>query len=191
MLMKITKINNMKIIVGLGNPGTQYERTRHNAGWIFLDAIIGEDGWQLNKKFNALIKESGANIFIKPLTFMNESGQSVQKIMNYYGLLSKNLGIFSKKDEDLNNCLTVIQDDLDLNFGSYKIATDSGSAGHRGIASIIKCLRTQKFKRLRLGIKNELLRTHIPPEKFVLQPFSGAELEALKKLALDYPLENL
>lgn len=181
----------MKIIVGLGNPGNQYERTRHNAGWLFLDTIIGADGWQKNKKFNALIKESGDNIFIKPLTFMNESGQSIQKIMNYYGLLSKNLGIFSKKDEDLNSCLTVIQDDLDLNFGTYKIATDSGSAGHRGIASIIKCLKTKKFKRLRLGIKNELLRTHIPPEKFVLQPFSKEELETLAKLAAEYPIAEL
>jgi PTH1 family peptidyl-tRNA hydrolase len=181
----------MKIIVGLGNPGNQYERTRHNAGWIFLDNLVGADNWQTNKKFNALIKEVDGLIFVKPLTFMNESGQSVQKILNYYGLLSKNLGIFSKKDEDLNDCLTIIQDDLDLDMGICKIATDSGSAGHRGIASIIKHLKTQKFKRLRLGIKNELLRTHIPAEKFVLQPFGKEELESIKATANKYSSTDL
>lgn len=181
----------MKIVVGLGNPGNQYEHTRHNAGWIFLDVLIGPDNWKINKRFNALLKEEGGVVFVKPLTYMNESGLSVQKILNYYGLLSKNFGIFSKKDEDLNDCLVVVQDDLDLNFGTIKISTDSGSAGHRGIASIIKHLKTQKFKRLRLGIKNELLRTHIPPEKFVLQSFSKPELESLKELVANYSVAEL
>jgi len=181
----------MKIVVGLGNPGNQYEHTRHNAGWIFLDTLIGSDNWKINKKFNALLKESNGTIFVKPLTYMNESGVSVQKILNYYGLISKNLVIFSKKNEDLNDCLTVIQDDLDLDLGIVKIATDSGSAGHRGIASIIKHLKTQKFKRLRLGVKNELLRTHIPPEKFVLQSFSKPELESLKEIASNYLVSAL
>jgi len=181
----------MKIIVALGNPGNQYERTRHNAGWIFLDNLIGADGWQTNKKFNALIKELDGLMFVKPLTFMNESGQSVQKVLNYYGLIPKNLGIFSKKSEDFNDRLTVIQDDLDLDLGVCKIATDSGSAGHRGIASIIQYLKTQKFKRLRLGIKNELLRARIPAEKFVLQPFTKDELETIKTLASHYPISDL
>ncbi|QQG52367.1 MAG: aminoacyl-tRNA hydrolase [Candidatus Falkowbacteria bacterium] len=181
----------MKIIIGLGNPGNQYERTRHNAGWIFLDNLIGADGWQTNKKFNALTKEAAGLIFVKPLTFMNESGQSVQKVLNYYGLIPKKLGVFSKKNEDLNYCLTVIQDDLDLDIGVCKIATDSGSAGHRGIASIIQYLKTQKFKRLRLGIKNELLRTHIPAEKFVLQPFGREELEKIKNIADQYTAADL
>lgn len=181
----------MKIIVGLGNPGNQYERTRHNAGWIFLDILIGADGWQSNKKFNALVKEANGLTFVKPLTFMNESGQSVQKILNFYGLIPKSLGIFSKKSGDFNDCLTVIQDDLDLELGTCKIATDSGSAGHRGIASIIQYLKTQKFKRLRLGIKNDLLRTQIPAEKFVLQPFGKDELETIKALASRYPISDL
>jgi PTH1 family peptidyl-tRNA hydrolase len=181
----------MKIIIGLGNPGNQYERTRHNAGWIFLDSLIGADGWQTNKKFNALTKEVGGLIFVKPLTFMNESGQSVQKILNFYGLIPKSLGFFSKKDKDFNDCLTVVQDDLDLDLGVCKVATDSGSAGHRGIASIIQYLKTQKFKRLRLGIKNELLRTQIPAEKFVLQPFSKDELETIKTLAGKYSASDL
>jgi PTH1 family peptidyl-tRNA hydrolase len=181
----------MKIIVALGNPGEQYKNTRHNAGWIFVDNLIKEANWKINKKFNALIHEEGDILYVKPQTFMNESGQSVQKILNYYGLIPKNLGLFKKKDEDLNEALTVIQDDIDINFGESKIATDSGSAGHRGIESIINHLKTKKFKRLRIGVKNELLRTRIPAEKFVLQPFNQIELEALKKLATNYSLADL
>ena len=181
----------MKIIIGLGNPGEQYKNTRHNAGWIFLDNLIKDASWTSNKKFNALTYKEGGALFVKPLTFMNNSGQSVQKILNYYGLIPKSLGLFKKKDEDLNEVLTVIQDDLDISFGEIKIATDSGSAGHRGIESIINHLKTKKFKRLRLGIKNELLKTVIPAEKFVLQPFNKTELEELKRLAANYAVNNL
>lgn len=173
----------MKIIVGLGNPGEQYKNTRHNAGWIFLDGLLGDVKWSENKKFNALIHEDGDCLFIKPLTFMNESGSSVRKVLDYYGLLPKNFGLIGKKDSDLNDVLTVIHDELDLDFGTYKVATDSGSAGHRGVQSIIDHLKTKKFTRLRLGIKNELLRTHIPPEKFVLDNFSREEKEKLKGLS--------
>ncbi len=97
----------------------------------------------------------------------------------------------SKKDSDLNDVLTVIHDDLDLNFGEYKIATDSGSAGHRGVQSIIDHLKTKKFTRLRLGIKNELLRTHIPPDKFVLDHFSREEKEKLKDLSAKIDIKNI
>ncbi|MFA5771062.1 MAG: aminoacyl-tRNA hydrolase [Patescibacteria group bacterium] len=181
----------MKIIVGLGNPGEQYKNTRHNSGWIFLDNLLPNANWKTNKKFQALIYEEGDIIFVKPQTFMNESGQSVQKVLNYYGLIPKSLGLFKKKDEDLNEILTVIQDDLDINFGEVKIAINSSSAGHRGIESIINNLKTKKFKRLRLGIKNELLRTRIPAEKFVLQPFNKEELTELKKMSSSYLLSDL
>jgi PTH1 family peptidyl-tRNA hydrolase len=184
-------MNNMKIIVGLGNPGEQYQHTRHNAGWLALDQYLGEIKWQEAKKFNALIHEQGEIIFVKPLTFMNNSGLAVQKILNYYKLLPTNWGLLKKRDADLNSVLTVIHDDLDLNFGEYKIATDSGSAGHNGVQSIINHLKTQKFTRLRLGIKNELLRTHIPPDKFVLSPFSGDERIRLKNLLANLNLEQL
>lgn len=181
----------MKIIVGLGNPGEQYKNTRHNFGWLALDSLLGEIKWSENKKFNALTHETGEFIFVKPLTFMNESGQSVQKVLNYYKLLPKNFGLLKKKDADLKDTLIVIQDDLDLNFGDVKIATDSGSAGHRGIASIINYLKTQKFTRIRLGIKNDLLRTHIPPDKFVLSPFSGEEKERFKEIFSQINLRQL
>jgi PTH1 family peptidyl-tRNA hydrolase len=181
----------MKIIVGLGNPGEQYKNTRHNAGWLFLDSLLGDVKWSENSKFKALIHENGGTIFVKPLTFMNESGTSVRKIMDYYGLLPKNFGIIDKKDSDLTDVLTVIHDELDLDFGTYKIATDSGSAGHRGVQSIIDHLKTKKFTRLRLGIKNELLRTHIPPDKFVLDNFSREEKEKLKELSGQINIQNI
>ncbi len=181
----------MKIVVGLGNPGDKYKNTRHNAGWLFLDNIIGDVTWQTSKKFNALIFEKDDIVFVKPLTFMNNSGQSVRKIMDYYGLIPKKLGLFNKKDEDLNESLTVIQDDIDIDLGVDKIATNSSSAGHRGIDSIITHLKTKKFKRVRLGIKNELLRKVIPTEKFVLQSFDKAELETLKKISARYRISDL
>ena len=145
----------MHIIVGLGNPGEQYKNTRHNAGWLALDNFLGEVAWQESRKFNALIHEDGDFLFVKPLTFMNNSGQSVQKILNYYKLLPKNFGLLKKKDSNLIEVLTVIHDDLDLNFGDYRLADNSGSAGHRGVQSIINYLKTKNFKRLRLGIKTE------------------------------------
>jgi len=172
----------MKIIVALGNPGEQYQNTRHNAGWLALDFVLGPVKWSENKKFSALTYEDGDCLFVKPQTFMNNSGQSVRKFLDYYKLLPKRLGFLAKKDVDLNDVLTVIHDDLDLDLGNYKIATDSGSAGHRGVQSIIDHLKTKKFSRLRLGIKNELLRTHIPPEDFVLKAFSREEKDKLKDL---------
>lgn len=181
----------MRVIVGLGNPGEQYKNTRHNVGWLALDNLQSDVSWAENKKFNALTYEDGEFLFVKPLTFINNSGQSVQKILNYYKLLPKNFGIIKKKDADLSKVLTVIHDDLDLNFGDLRLTKDSGSAGHRGVQSIINYLKTQKFTRLRVGTKNDLLRTHIPPDKFVLSPFSREERERLKGILAHLNLKNL
>lgn len=176
----------MRIVVALGNPGDKYEKSRHNAGWIFLDNLISSPDWQENKKFNALIHKEIDTIYVKPLTFMNNSGESVRKVMNFYGLLPRSLGIITKKNQDLSDTLTVIHDELDLDFGKEKISRDSGSAGHRGVASIINHLKTKNFTRLRLGIKNELLKNKIPAEKFVLQNFSKEELNDLIDKANHY-----
>lgn len=181
----------MKLVIGLGNPGDKYKKNRHNAGWLFLDNITDGAVWKENKKFQALICEKDGTMFVKPLTFMNNSGESVLKIMSYYKLIPKKLGLFNKKDQDLTNVLTVIQDELDLNFGSFKISNNSGSAGHRGIASIINHLKTQKFQRVRIGIKNEDLKNKIPTEKFVLQNFSQEEMSKLINLAHSFDLKNI
>lgn len=169
----------MQIIIGLGNPGEKYAISRHNAGWLALDSLAGADGWREDKKFNALIKEENGIIYLKPLTYMNNSGESAYKILRYYQILSRQFGCLTKKNQDLRASLFVIQDDLDLDLGKWKISDDSRSGGNKGIQSIINHLKTQRFTRLRLGIKNKDLRQIIPPEKFVLQKFSPTELEIL------------
>ena len=181
----------MKIIVGLGNPGEQYRYTRHNIGWLALDTWIGADEWRLEKRFNALIKRKGELLFIKPLSFMNESGRVVQKVMDYYGLLPKKLGMIRTKSADLSELLTVVHDELDIDFQKWRLSSDSSSAGHRGVQSIIDHLKTKKFSRLRLGIKNELLRTTIPAEKFVLQNFNKEERQMLDGFFLSASLSDL
>ena len=169
----------MKIIVGLGNPGEQYNKTRHNIGFIALDLLLGDVKWQLNKKFQALVYETPEAFYVKPQTYMNNSGRSVRAILDYYGLLPRKFGVFKTKDADLSEVLTVIHDDLDIEFGKYKIATDSRSAGHNGVQSIIDNLHTKNFTRVRLGIKTDL-RERMAAADFVLARFSAAELETIK-----------
>ncbi|MFH1232933.1 MAG: aminoacyl-tRNA hydrolase [Patescibacteria group bacterium] len=172
-----------KIIVGLGNPDEQYKKTRHNAGWLAIDALANKLDltWQNNKKFSAEIAKNNEIILVKPLTYMNNSGQSVQAVLSFYKLLPKKFNLLINKNSDLSQILTVIHDDLDIDFGKYKISIDSRSAGHNGVESIIKNLKTKNFKRIRIGIKN-LTITKIPAEKFVLQNFNQEELTNLNKL---------
>lgn len=182
---KTIEINNhkyMRIIVGLGNPGDQYQKNRHNIGFMALDLLLGDVKWQLNKKFNALTYEVGDCIYLKPQTFMNNSGQSVQAILSYYGLMPKSLGLFNKKDADLSDVLTVVHDDIDIEVGKWKIATDSRSGGNNGVQSIINHLKTKNFRRIKIGVKNELIRTRIPVEKFVLQNFNAEEKDIIKNV---------
>ncbi len=167
----------MQIIIGLGNPGDKYAFTRHNAGWMALDHLAGADGWHLEKRFNAFVKEGIACLYLKPLTFMNKSGESAYQALRYHQLLSRQFGLLLKKDQDLRDTLFVIQDDLDLKLGSWKISDDSRSGGNKGIQSIINLVKTQKFTRLRLGIKTETLHNPLPADKFVLQRFSQEELK--------------
>lgn len=174
--------HNMKIIVGLGNPGKEYEITRHNAGFMAVDFLAEQYNvsWSVDKKSKSLIAEGNGLMLIKPQNFMNRSGENVAAIMRYYKMLPS--GLFGiKKDSDLTQVLTVIHDELDLNLGDYKISQNSGSAGHNGVQSIIDSLKTKNFKRLRLGISTEA-RKQIPGDKFVLMKFSEEELVKLKKV---------
>jgi PTH1 family peptidyl-tRNA hydrolase len=159
----------MKLIIGLGNPGEKYKKTRHNIGFILLDLLAEEmnTNFEFNSNFNAEIAEikSGTEkiILCKPSTFMNNSGQAVAKIVNYYKI-------------DLKNIL-IIQDEIDLPFGKIKFATNSSSAGHKGIQSIVDHLGTQEFQRLRFGINHET--NPLPTEIFVLKNFSQEEFETI------------
>ena len=172
----------MKIIIGLGNPGKQYQKSRHNIGFMFLDSLLNkEEEWKFDKKFNAMILEQNDKTLIKPMTFMNNSGLAIKSFLNYYKLLPKKFGLFVNKNIDLSEIITVVHDDLDLNFGQIKNSVNSSDAGHRGLRSIINYIKTKNFKRIRFGINNQY-RNNIPTENFVLQNFSKEELSQLSDL---------
>ena len=173
----------MKIIVGLGNPGEKYKNTRHNAGFMAIENIASRLNldWQENKKLKAEIAKNQDIVLIKPLTFMNNSGQAVQAVLSYYKLLPKKLGLLKIKNSDLSESLTVVHDDIDIELGKYKNSIDSRSAGHNGVQSIINYLKTKNFNRIRVGIKTDALN-NIPSEKFVLQKFSSEESTTIKNL---------
>lgn len=179
----------MKIIVGLGNPGKQYENTRHNAGFLVLDQILKELNISLDKnKFNAdytIYFHNGEKVlFVKPLTYMNESGTAVQALMDFY-------------DIDPNDLL-VIHDDLDLPVGKIRIRYQGSSGGQKGMGNIIDHLGTKELKRIRVGISNNKL---IDTKDYVLGKFTKEEKEELdiafekaKKAAiafLDHPFEDV
>lgn len=157
----------MKLIVGLGNPDKEYDKTRHNVGFMVIDNYLGSVNW--SNKFNALYCEKVINgekiIFVKPLTYMNNSGNAVGEFVRYFNIDNKDI--------------LVIQDDLDLNVGDYKLKMHSSSGGHNGIKSIIASLGNQVFPRLKVGIgsvkKDEVI-------DYVLGKFSKSELEVLNEL---------
>ena len=158
----------MKLVIGLGNPGKEYEKTRHNIGYMFLDYIIDKNRFVLNKKFSAFEYETVVNgekvIFIKPVTFMNLSGESVLKYVNYYKL-------------ELSDVL-VIQDDLDMDIGKYKLMFNHGDGGHNGIKNIVLNLGSREFLRLKIGIS----KTSIATKDYVLGKLSKRELSVLDEV---------
>lgn len=167
----------MKLIIGLGNPGEKYKNTRHNVGFMILDKIQKSkdfSAFEFNKKFNAFIAESNAGedkiILAKPQTFMNNSGQSVKSILDFYKI--------SPQD------LIIINDDLDITIGNYKIAFSSSSRGHNGIQSILDHIGDQEIKRVKVGVEKESGRASrkITGKKFVLEDFLPEELEKINSL---------
>jgi len=133
----------MKIIVGLGNPGKPYEHTRHNIGFDVIDTIAEKWGTPLtNSKFNGMYatvhRPEGKVLLVKPLTYMNLSGECVGPLMDYFDI----------EVEDL----IVIYDDLDLETGKLRLRQKGSAGGHNGIKSLIQHLGTQEFNRIRVGI---------------------------------------
>lgn len=154
----------MKLVVGLGNPGKEYENTRHNIGFMSLDHYLGTVKY--SKKFNAEYYETNIDvekyIFIKPLSYMNLSGKVVYDFVNFYKL-------------DLSDVL-VIQDDMDLEFGKIRIKINSSSGGHNGIKDIIKYLNSTSFARIKFGIAHN---RNMDTKDYVLSKFSKEELNIL------------
>lgn len=172
----------MNLIIGLGNPGQKYEKTRHNIGFMALDKIALENNleWEKDNKLKAQIAMGEGYLLVKPLTFMNNSGETVRALVKKYNLIPRNWLVL-KKDFNLEDNLIVIHDELDLPLGKIKTSSNSSSAGHRGVQSIINHLKTKKFKRIRIGISSEQ-RALVPTDKFVLQRFTPEEEQAIKTL---------
>lgn len=156
-----------KLIVGLGNPGKKYEKTRHNVGFMILDALAEkfDVAFELKKNLEATVSEIPGAILAKPLTFMNESGRAVARLINFYKI--------SLSD------LLVTHDEIDLPLGEIKIS-NGGSAGHKGVESIIKGVGGG-FTRLRIGIENRQEYRVPETEDYVLQNFTGEEIKKLKE----------
>lgn len=164
----------MILIAGLGNPGAKYSRTRHNVGFRVLDEFLKENNllfFKLSKKFDSLISEgkiAGKKILlVKPQTFMNNSGKAIKALTKFYKITSPGL--------------VVIHDDIDLPLGKIKIVKGRGSAGHKGVESIIKELRTKNFVRFRIGIQPSKGKPK-DPEKFVLEKSFKDEEKIVKKI---------
>lgn len=137
---------NMKIVIGLGNPGKQYENTYHNVGFMAVDGFCQKNGidFFLKPKFKALVGEKFYNgekaVFVKPQTYMNLSGESVLAVVNFY-------------KAELSD-VVVIYDDLDLAVGSVRLRSGGSSGTHNGMRNIVACLNSTAFPRFRIGTKN-------------------------------------
>ena len=184
----------MLLIIGLGNPGIKYNSTRHNIGFRIIDAFAKENNvpeFRLSKKHNALISKFIINrnkiILAKPQTFMNNSGKAVKSMIDYLSLTTNNI--------------IVVHDDIDIKIGEIKISKNRGSAGHKGVQSIIDEIKTKDFTRVRAGIgENSKLKTQISRlqrlqcgqarpqlkteslEKFVLKKFTTDEEKILENV---------
>jgi PTH1 family peptidyl-tRNA hydrolase len=133
----------MKLVIGLGNPGPQYERTRHNAGFRVVDKIAAKFGWKWAERRSRAVLASGTIghekvVLAKPLTFMNLSGEPVAELVRWYKVQPKDI--------------LVIYDELDLPVGKVRLRSQGSTAGHNGLESIIRYLHTDQFPRLRVGI---------------------------------------
>ena len=169
----------MLLIVGLGNPQKKYLKTRHNLGFLFVDYLKENfddfSVWQLKRKLKAEISEgrlgspslSKPLLLAKPQTYMNNSGDAVRLIAAYLCLS--------------NNQLVIVHDDFDLPLGQFRWEKGRGSAGHKGVQSIIDALKTKDFWRLRIGIKPANLEPPAKAEEYVLKNFKEEEEKLIQK----------
>jgi PTH1 family peptidyl-tRNA hydrolase len=158
-----------KLVVGLGNPGKKYANSKHNVGFMAIDKYAEAYKIKFKKsvKFNAEIAEFKDCVFVKPTTFMNNSGYSIFKITDYYNIDTENI--------------LIIYDDVALPFAKIRLRYKGGSGGHNGIKSILSHLNTEEFNRLRIGIdKNE----NKEMKDYVLSDFSKSEMKVLNDLLI-------
>lgn len=162
----------MKLIVGLGNPGEKYSRTRHNIGWLFIDYLSKIYGIDVEKnKCDALVGETKVNgekiILAKPLTFMNLSGNAVVKLKKWYKVDNKDI--------------LIIFDDIDIPFGTFRYREKGSGGSHNGMKNIVQMLSTEEISRLRIGLGG-LKHEKQDMADFVLQKFKKDELKNLEDI---------
>ena len=161
----------MKLIIGLGNPGNNYENTRHNMGWMAVDHFAKEKDIEmhLEPKFQGIIGSFSINgeksLLLKPVTFMNLSGESVIKVMNFYKI-------------DVEDII-VISDDLDSPLGRIRLRAKGSAGGHNGHKNIAEHIGTEAYKRIKLGIDRSNV---IPVIDWVLKKFTKDELKSLEPM---------
>ncbi len=161
----------MKLIVGLGNPGKEYQNTRHNSGFMAIDLLADRLGVSITtNKWNALTAQTRIEgepvILMKPLTYMNESGSAVSQAVSYYKL----------EPEDI----LIIHDDMDLPVGSLRIRKKGSAGGQKGMKSIINCLKTDEIARIRVGVGHSRRGDHEIVPDWVLSPIAKADQEVFQ-----------
>jgi PTH1 family peptidyl-tRNA hydrolase len=136
----MSTLSTIRLVVGLGNPGAEYDRTRHNIGFDVVDLLASEWGltWQHSKSWHALWAKGEKAILVKPTSYMNRSGEPLQAVANFYKIAPAEI--------------LVVLDDLALELGRLRLRTEGGTGGHNGLESIIVQLGTEAIPRLRLGI---------------------------------------
>ena len=166
----------MKLIVGLGNPETKYSLTKHNLGFWIIDRLVLQRSLKYKAgKGDYLLAKDGEYIFVKPTTYVNNSGIAIKQIISYYDSISI-------------DDIIVVYDDIDISLGNIKFRSNGHAGGHNGIKSIIYHLDSMDWDRLRIGIAtDENMR---PSEKYVLKPFS-AEYSDLVDLVIKNVLDSI
>jgi len=165
-----------RLVVGLGNPGQKYSRTRHNLGFMVLEALAAKRGAAFKKQsqMQGYVAElrlaERKDYLLMPTTYMNLSGQSMKKVMSWYKLAAKSV--------------LVVVDDVDLPFGSMRLRTVGSSGGHNGLKSIEAHLNTREYARLRVGIgpASKSVVIDEPLEKYVLRGFDPTEVKELPRV---------
>ena len=160
----------MKLIVGLGNPGKEYENTRHNIGFMTIDKYADKLGVTITKeKYNGLYAETNVAgekvILLKPQSYINLSGEVIRRFIDFYKI-------------DIEDIL-IIHDDLDLEVGTYKVKQHGSSGGHNGLKNIELHLGTQEYKRIKIGISNDKL---MDTKDYVLGKLSKEDKEKIEKV---------
>ena len=165
----------IKLIVGLGNPGHEYENVRHNTGFLFVDALtekLNAPEFVCDKKLKAEISEFKIEnlklkiLLAKPQIFINKSGDAVLALSKFYKIKPENI--------------LVVHDDIDILWSNFKFSFGRSSAGHKGVESIIRTLKTKNFWRLRIGIQPST-KKHISADKIILKKFTPVELKTLNQ----------